>query len=352
MEEYDVAVIGASVAGSRIANLVSKKGYNVLLIEEHKNIGLPLQCTGLVSFRLLELLPNLPKSVIINKVKSARFFSPNGNCLELKPKYPVYVIDRTALDRFLFNRAKNNVETRIGEKFESFRQMKDCVKIKTNKGIYASKILIGADGSNSTVRKQMKIEQKKSLLGLQTRIKGGFDPDSVELWFGSKICPDFFAWVVPENENIARIGLATNKNLVKFYNNFLKKRIGYVKRPDVAGRISYGLIDRTSEDRIMIAGDAAFQVKPFSGGGIIYGLIASEICADACMKSLEENRFDRKFFKKTYDDKWKKVLSLPIRKGLILRKLFDIAPDIELNFLFYAAGHQKKILEKWDMDLF
>lgn len=138
---------------------------------------------------------------------------------------------------------------------------------------------------------------------------------------------------------------------MKFYNSFLKKRIGYVKKPNVVGKIPYGLINRTSDNRVMLVGDSAIQVKPFSGGGIIYGLIASEICADACMKSLEENKFNRKFFKKNYDDGWKKVLSLPIRRGIMLRKLFNIIPDFKLNFLFYAAGHSKKFLENWDMDL-
>lgn len=349
MEDYNITVIGASATGSRVAEIVSENDDKVLLIEEHQKIGMPLQCTGLVSFRLLKLIPNLPKEIVLNKIKSAKFFSPNGNCLELKPKYPVYVIDRIGLDRFLFDQVE--AEIRLSEKFESFRHMDDCIKIKTNKNVYSSKILIGADGPNSTVRRQMKIKQKYSVLGLQTKVKGDFDSDSVELWFGSKICPNFFAWVVPESENVARIGLATNKNLMRFYNNFLKKRIGYVKKLDVVGRIPYGLLDRTSDDRIMLVGDSASQVKPFSGGGLVYGMISSEICADAAIKSLEENRFNRKFFKKNYDNEWKKILHSPIMKGMLLRKIFNILPDFGVNSIFYVSGHSKKVLEKWDMDL-
>ena len=349
MEEYDVIVIGASATGSRVAEIVSENDDKVLLIEEHQKIGMPLQCTGLVSFRLLKLIPNLPKEIVLNKIKSAKFFSPNGNCLELKPRYNAYVIDRVKLDRFLFDQVKGDIK--LSEKFESFRYTNDCIKIKTNKNVYSSKILVGADGPNSTVRRQIKINQKHSILGLQTKVKGDFDSDSVELWFGSKVCPNFFAWVVPESENVARIGLATNKNLMRFYNNFLKKRIGYLKKPDVVGRIPYGLLDRTSDNRIMLVGDAASQVKPFSGGGLVYGMLSSEICANAAIKSLEENKFDGDFFEKNYDNKWKKFLSSPIMKGMMLRKVFNILPDFAVNFGFYVASHQKNILEKWDMDL-
>jgi len=350
MEEYDVIIIGASLTGSRVADLVSNN-CKTLLIEEHEKIGSPLQCSGLVSYRILELIPDLPKKIVLNKIKSAKLYSPNRNCLELKPKYPVYVIDRIRLDKFLFDKAKDKIDVKTGEKFESFRYMNDSIMIKTNKGVYYSKILIGADGPNSIVRKQMKIKPKKFLLGLQTTVKGEFDPDSVELWFGSKVCPNFFSWVVPLNKNYARIGLATTENTMGFYNSFLKKRVGIEKKPDIVGRIPYGLIDKANDKRVMLVGDAAFQVKPFSGGGLIYGLMSSEICADAIEKSLAENRFDGKFFEKNYDNKWKKFLSLPIIKGAMLRRLFNILPDFAINFGFYAASHKKNILEKWDMDL-
>ena len=87
MKTYDATIIGASIAGNRIADILSKN-HDVLLIEEHKKIGLPVQCAGLVSFRLLKLLPKLPKNIILNQVERARFFSPNGNCMELKSKNP------------------------------------------------------------------------------------------------------------------------------------------------------------------------------------------------------------------------------------------------------------------------
>jgi len=350
---FDAIVIGASAIGSRIAKLIADSGHNVLLIEEHKKIGLPSKCTGLISHRLLQLLPNLPKKIIINKIKSARFFSPNGNCFELKSKNPVYLIDRTALDNFLFNEAKNSkVEIKTGERFESFRQMNDCVNIKTNKKIYHSKILIGADGANSLVRKYSKLDYPKNVLfGLQTTVKGNFDSKSVELWFGSSVAPNFFAWIVPENNHTARVGLATDSNPMRFYNSFLKNRIGHISKPDTSGIIRYGIMKETNIDRVMLVGDAALQTKPFSGGGLIYGLTASKICADAAIKSLEEGRFDKRFFKGNYDKKWKEKLSLPITKGMMLRKFFNLLPNNCLNFLFYSTSHAKKFLERWDMDL-
>jgi Dehydrogenases (flavoproteins) len=96
---YDVAIIGASVAGNRVAEIVAKRGYRVLLIEEHKKIGFPSKCTGLVSHRIKELLPELDERIIQNEVNRAEFVFKDKK-FELKSKNPMYVSDRPRLDKF------------------------------------------------------------------------------------------------------------------------------------------------------------------------------------------------------------------------------------------------------------
>ncbi len=353
--QYDVVVVGASVSGCRTAELIAKNGYKVLVVEEHKEIGRPLKCTGLVSHRLLELIPNLPKKIILNKVKRAKFFSPNRNHFMLNSRKPVYIIDRSKLDKHLCENArKAGAEIRISTRFEGSRYVGDGIEVKTSKGVLRTKILVGADGANSIVAKSAGLKMPEEVfIGIQTTAKGNFDSESVELWFGSPVCPNFFAWVVPENKDHARVGLATNKNPKKYFEKFLKKRIGKVSEPDVGGAIRVGLMKKTVADRILLVGDAACQIKPFSGGGIVYGLIGSEYCADACVSALQKSKFDAKFLMNEYDRKWKKRLAIPIRKGLIYKNLLHKFSNEKLNILFSTSKKLKltKILESFDMDL-
>ena len=348
---YDVAVIGGALSGSRTAELLARKGHKVLLIEEHSDIGEPCKCTGLVSWRTPDMV-KLPKEIIVNRVDMANFYAPDGNFFTLKSKKQIYVLDRPGLDRFLFNSAlEAGADVRTSETFERFWYNNGMVSIKTNKGTYDAKILVGADGGNSAVAKQANLEMPKNFFsGLQTTAEGDFE--NVELWFGGKLCPKFFGWIVPENEQVARVGIAAEKNPNLYYQNFLRKRVKSFSNPNVAGIIRFGLMKDTVSDRILLVGDAACQMKPISGGGITYGLIGAQFAADACNKALEGNKFSYKFFKEEYDERWKERLAPGIKKGLFYRNLLFNMSDSQINVSFKLIntfGH--RFLEKLDFDL-
>lgn len=347
---FDVIVIGGALSGPRTAQLIAERGKSVLMIEDNKKIGLPCKCTGLISWRIKELLPNLPKRLVRNVVRKARFYSPNGSSVTVASRKPVYVLDRPGLDRYLFETAvKSGVSVRTGEKFLSYEIRKDHVVVKTDLGSYRSRILIGADGANSAVgRAAGLIYPKEFLAGVQTTADGNFK--DVELWFGSKVCPGFFAWVVPENKNIARIGLAAERNASKYYEEFLKMRIGKVVKPDVGGIIRTGMMERTSDERVMVVGDAACQVKPYSGGGIVLGLTAAEICADAAVRALGENQYSRKFFVENYDRIWKAKIGPAILRGNRLRNLLK-SKDATMNTMMIVGKVGSRVLNKLDMDM-
>ncbi|MCX8178382.1 MAG: NAD(P)/FAD-dependent oxidoreductase [Candidatus Aenigmarchaeota archaeon] len=353
MTDYDVIVIGAGPAGCKTAELIAEKGYKVLVVEEHDEIGKPVQCTGIDSHRILEL-SGVSNKIILNKVNKARFYSENKNYLELNSKKWVYVIDRHKLD---FEIAKNAIKagTHIitSTRFKSMNYEKDKLKIITTKGTYICKILVGADGPNSTVARTANIPLPKDyLIGYQETIRGDFSDNIVELWFGKNICPDFFAWVVPESDKWARVGLANKNDSINYFRKFYSMRFEQeLKKKDILGGIiRYGLIKDSTADRILLVGDAASQVKPYSGGGIIYGLIGARYAASACIDALESKKFNHEFLREAYDKKWKKKLAPAIKRGLLLHRLLH-SPNWLLNFGINVSKPFSVLLETLDMDL-
>jgi len=344
VDKVDVVIVGAGPSGCKTGEIIAKKGYKVLILEEHSKIGVPTQCTGLVSQRI----GRIPKEIILNKVKKARFCSKD-KYFEVKSKKSVYVIDRKKYDVFRAKKAREaGAKITLSTRFLNFKNG----KVFSRKINFQTKLLVGADGPNSTVAKISRIKLPENLLkAIQVRAKSNFNSDIVELWFGSNIAPNLFAWVVPENENIARVGLMTNKNPNKYFEKFLKERIGDAKTRDKIGGIGrYGLIKKSIAENVLLVGDAACQIKPFSMGGIVYGQIGAEYAGKGCIRALEANDFSEKFLKKNYDKQWKKELAGPIRKGLLMKKIFSNVLTKSFSFELIEKLRITEISSFLDMD--
>lgn len=350
---FDVTVVGAGPSGLRVAQILARKGYKVLVLEEHEKIGLPVKCTGLVSDRLLELVPELSEEdgVILNQIKKAKFYW-RGDFFELiSGRRKMLVIDRRKFDEILAEKAKwNGAKILLGKKVTGLKITEFGVHVYAGKKEYRSKLLVGSDGADSFVARNLNMELPDEVVyGLQTTVEGKFDDSSVEVHFDAS--EKLFGWVVPVSDKVARVGVADSKrNLAKAYRRFLKKRLGYYKKPDVGGKIRFGLIKESAFYRGLLVGDAASQVKPFSGGGIIYGLISAGYAAKALIKSLKVYDYSKEFFVENYDKEWKKHVGKGIRKGMLLRKLFySYEPSKSLSFKLAKA--LKFLISNWDPDL-
>jgi len=340
---YDVIIIGAGPSGCRTAEIVARKGYNVLILEEHPKIGLPIQCTGLVSKKI----GKIPKQIILNKINKAKFCCKNS-CFEIRSKEPMLLLNRKKYDIFLAERArKAGAKIKLSTRFLDF---KDGM-VYTNHGKFETKILVGADGPNSSVAKSAKLELPKNLLyALQVRVKSRFDPKNVELHFDSDIALGSFAWIVPESRRIARVGLMTTKNPNKYLDKFLK-RFGRSRISDRTGDfIRYGLVKESVTDNVLLVGDAACQLKPFSSGGLIYNKICAEIAGDTIIKSLEQNNFSKEFLLESYDRKWKEKLAWPIYQGRFVKYIFSQVSNMPLVFSLARILNLGKFANFFDVD--
>ena len=95
--KYDVLVIGAGPVGSVAAGHLAEQGHSVLLLEEHHTVGKPMQCGGMVSPRIHELVDfSFP---VQNTVKGAYVHSPEGTEFRIRAKQDKgLILDRTVFD--------------------------------------------------------------------------------------------------------------------------------------------------------------------------------------------------------------------------------------------------------------
>ncbi len=351
----DIVVVGGGPIGLRFAAESAKAGLDVLLLEEHRTIGKPVQCAGLVSPRVVEMTGT--KSVVSYEHTSF-IHPPKGEPLELDSDVPkAVIIERTAFDRDMARKAvEEGVEIRLGAAFldSEFSDGRRRIRYREDGNIdeISSKLLIGTDGPFSRVRKTTGLpEPKEYLAGLQAVI--GRRAEGVEIFLGKEITPDFFGWSIPHPSG-SLVGVASSdgnayEHLIKLLTKLRSENKIFAL---YAGVIPIGKLDSAVGDGVMLIGDAACQVKPLSGGGIYTGLKSADYCCEIAVKCLKEGRNDAGSLAE-YDDLWQADIGKEISKGLWLRRIFKKFKDDDLNKLIKALKNEKvkNILEeKGDID--
>jgi len=344
---YDVIVAGAGVAGCMAAIEASKQGVRIGLFEEHPQVGVPSHCSGVVSLSGLKLLGMTSNQAFDQRlIRGARFFPPTGSPIEITRPEPVaLIINRMKFDQYLAKNAINNgvelhTKSRI-TKFEKTSDQETQVTIQ-NQGVVGAKVLIDASGAGSRLPTQVGLKPpdwSQILPGLQYELIGtDRQDDLVNLYFGSKRAPGFFAWSIPTGDHSVRAGLAVSKGNVRTLLDQLvkehwpKSKIDATKSGSV---LVSGPVDRCWSPGFIFAGDAAGQVKQTTGGGIVIGGYCGMLAGKAAASAVKDPRRADQFLE-TYDHEWREKFSSDLKKMGIGRRLFFGLSDATLDKLFPA----------------
>src|SRR5512145_3111960 len=121
----DLIVVGAGPAGLLTATRCAEAGLNVLVLEEHLEVGAPTHCTGIVSLEVTELA-KVPDEIVLSRLTRARLFAPgrsrSGIELEAPGSDPILTIDRRGFDQGLAEQAR-----RAGAVIETSARVTDVV---------------------------------------------------------------------------------------------------------------------------------------------------------------------------------------------------------------------------------
>ncbi|MFQ6126822.1 MAG: NAD(P)/FAD-dependent oxidoreductase [Candidatus Heimdallarchaeota archaeon] len=380
-ETMEVIIIGAGPAGLIAAYELGKQSIDTVLFEEHPKVGVPTSCAGLISISgLTRLGIRLPTSLILNRVKGARFYSPSGKTIKIERSTPqAYVVNRAEFDQHLAKQAKNvGAQIRVGTRAIKImlpnRAQTGCVEVLSYDSESESqikshaKICIDAEGCMTRLLRQTGLTSflKQNILpAIQYEYQDiqDLNPTLVEVFTGLKIAPGFFAWMIPTGKNSARVGLACNSRFSphRLLENIicdspiLKARLHdacIIGR--LGGRIPItGPIKKTYTDNFLVIGDAAGQIKPTTGGGVVVGGLCAQIAGKIAAKAIQLERYDAKMLSE-YQQRWKSLFRKDFLAMKWVRLFFNTLDDPDIDRLFKQLAPNpiiSTITDNADMDL-
>src|SRR4051812_16713563 len=196
--QCDVLVVGGGPAGLYAAWRMAAAGFSVLVCEEHREIGLPVHCTGVLSAATFDEFP-VPRDAILNALDAVRFVSPAG--LQVRytpPRAEAVVIDRGRFDQGLAEQARAaGVEFRFATRITALDCTAEGVRARGEDVTVSARLAMVATGASYMLQRRFGLGLPRAYLHTAQRELPAGAAGEVELHFGAAVAPGGFGWAGP-----------------------------------------------------------------------------------------------------------------------------------------------------------
>ncbi len=316
----DVSIVGAGPAGCAAGAKAAGLGAKVTIYEEHRVVGRPVQCSGIVSKRALDAMGLDYPKISCNTLRGTVVHLPNGGELRIRAKRVMaHVFDRAKYDVLAAENAEKEGAKIIMGKKPGIRKLKGAV--------------IGADGVTSDVAREFGFPPiKKFVFCYQEDLENAniADKEMVDVFVCNSILPGFFAWAIPLGKDRVRLGCGVGEHenaklalekLVKKEKNLQNMLDGARKFDALGGVIPMHIREKTAMGRVILVGDAAGQAKPTTGGGIYFGSMCGKIAGEIAANAKNEKDLAR------YEGAWRSLYEHDLTLHRRIRELADRIGD-------------------------
>jgi len=359
----DVAVVGGGPVGSFVGGLLAKQGFDVVVIEEHGEVGNPACCAGIVGAKGLEELEIRPGEWVAGRLRRAMLYPPSGEPIELgRGRVEAFVVDRAEFDRSI---AREAVRAGVTFFFKS-----RCTDLRLDgdpvlklaglhSGELRARLVIGADGPSSLVARKTGIpEPARFLKCAQAEVIGEAKEDMAEIYLGHSVAPGFFGWLIKAGD-VCRVGLGTAEKSPRYLLYRMLEKHPVVSKKVERKKVLSMCVDlipepgsrRMHADRVLLVGDAAGHIKPLTGGGLYVGLSCAKIASEVAARALEETPDEKTL--QVYDQMVRKEFGLEFDVGIRIRKVFEQMSDediISVLDILRKEKMRKFIFDHFDFD--
>ncbi len=348
-----VTVVGAGPAGLASAEILSKSGVEVKVIDKDTNPGEEKPCGGMLRIGSARLL-GVPCELASREIRGMRVILPNHRVEEVDYGHIISLnVDRGVLGRYLINRVRKaggdvntgmkvvdlakSVDDKLAKRYELTCKTADgrLYKIGTD-------LLIAADGTDSIIAKKTGVHAalRPNQLGhcvqyqieLENELIEKRIGDRNEVYYGHDVSPFGYGWIFPKN-HLVTVGVGAllstvRVNLWKYLDYFVRKH-PVARERLLGGRILKfetalcplsGLVTPTYGDNLVVAGDAAGHCSAISGEGMYYSMVAGRLAGEICSEAIKAGDLSARYLRK-YELAWRRLIGSDLRWGKWLQRI-------------------------------
>ena len=301
----DIVIVGSGLVGLVAAHCLSLLKYNVVIVDK-KNLNNPFK--GQKDIRTVAISEGskqfLDKILLwdsikkyVQPIKTIKVFdrSPSNKIFfknsEKKNKLG-YVVENSIFSRILINdlKKKSNIKILYGAELKKIENKKTYSNVHLEDQVISSKLIIAADGKNSTVRKIFgnkifKKDYPESALVLNFYHKKNLENTAYEIFYNTgplAILPmksskkNFQSSIIWSNKDLFVKNIIECSN--KFISNIINEKVGQITGEIIKINskqkfsLSAHINDNFFNKRLIYIGDSAHSIHPIAGQGWNLGI--------------------------------------------------------------------------------
>lgn len=287
---YDVIIAGAGPAGATAAFFLGDSGQRVLVLDK-ATLPRYKPCGGGISSSVLAQFPFSFEPVIEARVDHAAYALRDQIVTMPLPPGTLFMVMRDRFDAHILAHA--NAEVRQNATIRKVTEQPDRVIVETGDGsTVAARYVIGADGANSVVARDVGLRRNK-LLAAAIEAEVPAPPEIMQRWatmplfvFGEVALG--YLWIFPKADHLSVgiAGLRPKPGELRASLARVMARYGVsVEGAKLHGHPLpfYSRREPIATRRVLLAGDAAGLIDPLTGEGIRFAVKSGRLAAEALL---------------------------------------------------------------------
>jgi geranylgeranyl reductase family protein len=348
--DYDVVVIGAGPAGATGARVAADAGARTLLLERSSIPRYKCCGGGLVGLSVAHLPVELP--ALTRDVVTRITFTKHGRQAYTRQarRAPVFaLVMRADLDAALVSAATSaGAALWTGAAVTGLTARPGGVLVTTRRGRVVARVVVGADGTAGRCSSYVGVVPAQVDLGLEGEFpmpaaRSAYWSGRVQIDWGP--VPGSYGWVFPKG-SLLTVGVigprGAGDELRRYYADFVARvGLGSVSPETFSGHLTRcrAAGSPLRRDRVLVAGDAAGLLEPWTREGISFALRSGALAGQAAAAAaLAPDEASATAELSAYADRVIEQLSPEMAAGRLFLRAFERNRQVFHGFLASVPG--------------